>query len=292
MKKERRARENVNNRLPSIIFRGFIELFQHRRALTQVQAIVIAVIVVIAGVGVLYLTEKPSTPSTTPSITHVPVLFVHGRTKDKYDWDWMINKFVSDGWSRDILYAFTFANPSDGSTGANMRNAQQIAAWVDQILAETGAKKVDLVSHSMGGLSTRFYIKSLGGVNKVDDYVSLATPQHGSTAQVGEEAKPDSVLLELLNAGDETPGGILSDTLGSRDDPVGEGGYTGTHVPGNVTWTSIWSKTDGTVVPGESGMLDGARNWERDVEHSAFLTDEQVYAMVKAALEAPHISSK
>jgi triacylglycerol lipase len=263
-------------------------LFQRRRALTQVQAIAIAVIVVIAGVGIYYLTAKPSTPSTpstTPSKSHDPVLFVHGRTKDKSDWDWMINKLVGDGWSRDILYAYTFTNPSDATEGANMRNAQQIAAWVDQILAETGAKKVDLVSHSMGGLSTRFYIKSLGGVNKVDDYVSLACPQHGSTGQVGAEAKPDTTLLEMLNAGDETPGGVLSDTLGPRDDPVGEGGYTGTHVSGNVTWTTIWSKTDGTVVPGESGMLDGAKNLERDVEHSAFLTDEQVYALVKAAIE-------
>lgn len=197
----------------------------------------------------------------------------------------MIDKFVSDGWPREMLYAFTFSNPSNMSDGANVRNAEEIAAWVDQILAETGAEKVDIVSHSMGGLSTRYYIKFLGGIDKVDDYVSLASPHHGRTTTDYGDVKPDSAFLENLNDGDETPGGVLPDTEGWRDDPAGEGGYNGAHVPGDITWTAIRSNIDEYVKPPESAMLDGAVNLERSISHGDFSYDEQVYEWVKAAIE-------
>jgi len=205
------------------------------------------------------------------------------------DWGWMIDKFVSDGWPREMLYAFTFSDPLSISDGANARNAGEIAAWVDQILAETGAEKVDLVSHSMGGLSTRHYVKFLGGIDKVDDYVCLASPQHGRLSTLVTPAKgdvrPDSAFLENLNDGDETPGGVLPDTEGWRDDPVGQGGYNGAHVPGNITWTTIRSNKDSTVIPPETAMLDGAVNLERSISHGEFTADEQVYEWVKAAIE-------
>lgn len=217
-----------------------------------------------------------------------PVLFVHGYTANSDCWSRMIDKFVSDGWPREMLYAYTFSDCSNCSTGVNAKNAEEIAEWVEQILAETGAKKVDIVAHSMGGLSSRYYIKLLGGIDKVDDYVCLATPQHGAIGVGGAgEMKADSAFIEKLNDGDETPGGVLPDTEGWRDDPAGEGGYNGAHVPGNITWTAICSKTDAIVIPLESAMLDGAVNLERSMSHSSFLTllDEQPYEWVKAAIE-------
>lgn len=226
-----------------------------------------------------------TTPTTTPPPGINPVLFVHGWGGSSSNWDWMIDKFVSGGWPIEMLYAFTFSSPASWSSGANARNAEEIAAWVDQILAETGAEKVDLVSHSMGGLSTRYYIKFLGGIDKVDDYVCLASPQHGTTWVASGECLPDSAFLENLNDGDETPGGVLQDTEGWRDDPVGQGGYNGAHIPGNITWTAIRSNKDGTIIPPESAMLDGAVNLERSIGHDAFLKDELVYERVKAAIE-------
>lgn len=63
------------------------------------------------------------------------------------------------------MYAYTFGNSSHYSIEANIRNAKQIEKWVYNILNENGAEKVDLVGHSMGGISSRYYIKVLGGIN-------------------------------------------------------------------------------------------------------------------------------
>lgn len=42
------------------------------------------------------------------------------------------------------------------------------ATKVDQILAATGATKVDLVTHSMRALNTRYYLRNLGGTDAGD----------------------------------------------------------------------------------------------------------------------------
>ena len=60
-----------------------------------------------------------------------------------------------------------------------------MAQRVNEIKAATGAAKVDIITHSMGGLSSRYYIKNLGGAANVDDWVSLAGPNHGTTWAYG-----------------------------------------------------------------------------------------------------------
>lgn len=254
------------------------------RAHKQAIAAIIIVAIVVAAV-LSYVVFKKEGVGTGAKLN--PVLFVHGYGSDSYIWFDMINKFVSDGWPREMLYAYRFSGPLDYYDGVNAKNAAEIAEWVDQILAETGAEKVDIVAHSMGGLSSRYYVKFLGGIDKVDDYVCLGSAQHGllGEASVHGEACKDSALLESLNDGDETPGGVLPDTEGWRDDSVGEGGYNGAHVAGNITWTSIRSNIDGMIELPESAMLDGAVNLERSIGHSDFLWDEQVYEWVKAAIE-------
>jgi triacylglycerol lipase len=44
----------------------------------------------------------------------------------------------------------------------------------------TGAAKVDVVSHSMGALPTRLCIKFGSCAGRVDDWESIASPNHGT----------------------------------------------------------------------------------------------------------------
>jgi hypothetical protein len=123
-------------------------------------------------------------------------------------------------------------------------SAAQLASFVTQVLAETGAAKVDLVGHSQGGMMPRYYLKFLGGAQYVNTFVALAPSNHGTTLDglttlvdllgaaglVGSALNPlcpacaeqeaGSSFLASLNAGGETVPGVNYTVIESRDDEV------------------------------------------------------------------------
>jgi len=192
---------------------------------------------------------------------HDPILFVHGWNSNSSTWNTMINRFTADGWT-----AAELNNWSYNFSQSNATTASQIATKVNQILAATGAAKVDLISHSMGGLSTRYYVRNLGGGAKVDDYVSLGGPNHGTNtasfcfSTACREMRIGSSFLSALNSGDETP-------------DVG------------VNWMTWWSPCDGVINPDSSVALNGATNTQTAcMSHSALHEDATVYAQVRDAV--------
>lgn len=225
--------------------------------------------------------------TSAPGSSQNPIIFVHGWTGDASGWNTMKLRFYNDGWLAERLKSYTFIDTYNYTSEGNIINAESIENWVDDILNDTGAEKVDIIAHSMGGLSSRYYIKFLSGINKVDDFVSIASPHHGVYGGV-EVFYSESTLLVSLNEGDETPGGILSDTIGSRVDPVGASIYNGTHIPGNIRYTSIYSTDDGVVSPVFSSELDGANNIQvGSVDHVSLIFDENIYTIIKNAVYDP-----
>jgi triacylglycerol esterase/lipase EstA (alpha/beta hydrolase family) len=140
---------------------------------------------------------------------------------------------------------------------------KEVKSHVESLLKTTGAEKVDIISHSMGSLNTRWYIKFDGGESKVDDWVSLGGPNHGTETanacafQVScQEMEVGSKFLSELNAGDETPG-----------------------IVNYGTW---WSPCDEIINPDESVILSGASNHKTAcLSHTALTTDETVYKEVR-----------
>jgi triacylglycerol lipase len=192
----------------------------------------------------------------TEAATHDPILFVHGYTSNASAWDTMISRFQADGYTQ--LYAYTFS-----STKSNASVAADIATRVTQIKAATGAAKVDIIAHSMGSLSSRYYIKNLGGAANVDDWVSLGGPNHGTSLAYAcfflspcNQMIPGSSFLNQLNSGDETPGAV-----------------------NYGTW---WSPCDEYINPDQSVILSGAANTQTACEsHSTHLTDAAEYAQIR-----------
>jgi triacylglycerol lipase len=198
-------------------------------------------------------------PSTAAA--HEPILFVHGWNSNSSTWTTMVNRFAADGWT-----AAELNNWSYNTSQSNATTAGQIQTKVDQILAATGAAKVDLISHSMGGLSTRYYVKNLGGGAKVDEWVSLGGPNHGTNtanycfSTACSEMRIGSTFLNNLNAGDETPGTT-------------------------VNWLTWWSPCDDVINPDSSVALSGATNRQTAcLSHSALHEDATVYAQVRDAV--------
>lgn len=84
--------------------------------------------------------------------------------------------FQANGYTADQLFRFVYSGAQCGSAADQ---ALELAEFVDDVLDETGARKVDLVAHSQGALVARMYIL-FGGTIFVDDFVSLAGANHGA----------------------------------------------------------------------------------------------------------------
>jgi predicted alpha/beta hydrolase family esterase len=124
-----------------------------------------------------------------------------------------------------------------------------VAAKVEELRAR-GAREVDLVGHSMGGLVARQYLQE-HGTDSIRRCILLGVPNQGSRlasfalSPTGKLLLPGSAYLQQLNAAP---------------------------LPKDIRCTSIFSRHDNLVIPWESGQLDGARNCElAGVGHTALL---------------------
>lgn len=195
------------------------------------------------------------------SADRTPVVFVHGYTGSGSNWSSAISRFRAAGYSSDELNAFDY-----NWQQSNKTSAQQLSSYIDGVLAKTGADKVDIVNHSMGGLVSQYYLTKLGGTAKVSHLASLAGANHGTTSASActvyascREMVPGSSFIGEITAGDETPG----------DTRYG-------------TW---YSACDGVILPYTSTRLDGATNNNAGcVNHLVFLTDASVTSGVLSFL--------
>ncbi len=59
-------------------------------------------------------------------------------------------------------------------------SALKLSSEVKRVLSQTGARKVDIVGWSLGGMMPRYYINKLGGASKVNMLVGLAPSNYGT----------------------------------------------------------------------------------------------------------------
>ena len=113
-----------------------------------------------------------------------PVILVHGTlANENFSWQALSPMLANAGY---CVYAFNYG--ATGSTFGHFwgladiaSSAGQLSSFVNQVLASTGAAKVDLVGHSQGGMMPRYYIQFLGGAAKVSVLVGLAPSNQGTT---------------------------------------------------------------------------------------------------------------
>src|SRR3954468_24916793 len=113
-----------------------------------------------------------------------PVVLVHGTFGDSTNWGYVRPQLEAAGYR---TFALDYGNRGTGDIAAS---AQQLKTFVDQVLAQSGASKVDIVGHSQGGMMPRYFIKNLGGADKVDDLIGLAPANHGTTLLLAGNDNP------------------------------------------------------------------------------------------------------
>src|SRR3954464_13349132 len=80
-----------------------------------------------------------------------------------------------------LTYGLAAGEEFVGGVARMEDSSAELAAFVDRILAATGARKVDLVGHSEGTVMPQYYLKFRGGAAKVDKYVAITPLYHGTT---------------------------------------------------------------------------------------------------------------
>jgi Lipase (class 2) len=166
-----------------------------------------------------------------------PVVLVHATLADEAN-NWVtLSPLLAD--AGYCVYAFNYGqtklslnNRIDG-LGDISTSAGQLAAFVSGVLAGTGARQVDLVGHSQGGMMPNYYIKRLGGARFVHTFVALAPSNHGTT---------EDGLVTLIN---KVP--FVSSLTTALADDLGAQSLVQQEV-GSPFETSLFA--DGDTVPG------------------------------------------
>jgi len=188
----------------------------------------------------------------------LPLLLVHGV---------MVNDGVWFALRRDLgrrglgpVYTINYGPPL-----ADIEHfAGQLQARIDAICAVTGAARVALIAHSMGGLVARAYLRRFGA-SRVAKLITIGTPHHGSmqawtfAGRCLAQMRPGNRWLAGLNAGEaEAPASPM---------------------------LSIWSRHDSMVAPQASAELAFARNVAlAGVGHNALLNNFRMMELVAHAI--------
>ena len=214
---------------------------------------------------------------TTSDVTPVaqdqpgPVLLVPGYGGSTAALDVLASTLREHG--RDV----TVVQPGAG-TGDLREQMHLLDAVAREAARRSDSPSVDVIGYSAGGVVARLWVREHDGDSLARRVVTLGTPNHGTSiadfaAGIGPEScplacqqlVPDSDLLRVLNAGDETPTG-----------PV---------------FVSVWSHTDQVVTPPESARLEGALDVPVQavcpgarVPHSELPSDPQVQRILLAQL--------
>jgi len=195
------------------------------------------------------------------------VLLITGVTIRAEWFDPMVARLERDGF-RPVVY-----EPPDLLSGDLFENSELLAEVVEDIVAETGEPRIDILAECTGGLIARHYIQSHGGDRYVSRLVTFISPQHGvDKAPLAAEYAGWPALYDL------SPGSEFLSTVNSAP------------LPENVPVTSIYSCTDEYIQPHETSIIPGATNiglCDEPVGHFEFFYDPDLYLIMHAALTEP-----
>lgn len=142
--------------------------------------------------------------------TRYPILMVHGvffRDSNYINYWGRIPKALEENGAR-IFYG----NHQSAASVAD--SAQELHARIEQIVAETGCEKVNIIAHSKGGLDCRYALSMLGTSRYVASLTTINTPHRGcefadyllsKIPQKQQQAVANTYNAALRRLGDPNP---------------------------------------------------------------------------------------
>ena len=231
---------------------------EHRLGPVACARLFLAEVGAVASSWLLMVVHRLLIVDPAPKPASLPLLLVHGVGVNDGVWFFLRRDLARRGLGP--VYTINHGPPLAGIE----HFAGQLAARIDAICSATGAARVALITHSMGGLVARAYLRRVGGA-RIARLVTVGTPHHGSmlawtfAGRCLAQMRPGSPWLAGINAGENEP------------------------PPAPVV--SVWSRHDSMVAPQASADLACARNVVlTGIGHNALLSNRSVMDEVARAV--------
>lgn len=190
-----------------------------------------------------------------------PILLIHGLTDTTIVFRQMTSFLSNHGWA---VHSFDL-EPNNG-----VMPLEQLAVQVSDYIARSFAPEqpIDLIGFSMGGIVARYYLQRLGGIKRVQRFISISAPNNGTfTAYLSlrpgcMQMRPDSSFMRDLHQDY-----AMLDSL---------------------NFTTIWTPFDLMIVPPSSSQMPIGKDVMIPAPlHSLMLANERCHQAVAAALSEP-----
>lgn len=169
-------------------------------------------------------------PKNPERISHPPILFVHGWGCGSHAF-LIIYLFLKRHGFKNLYfltYRPIFADVSILS--------KQVADKVDYVVQQTGAEKVTVISHSMGGVLTRYAIKNFGANETIGKLIALCGPHMGSRVAAFMPIGKNTLQMSYKSS-------FLAELADNA------------MTPGDTEYVSIYSDFDNFIIPQDSSDL-------------------------------------
>jgi triacylglycerol lipase len=186
-----------------------------------------------------------------------PVLLIHGILRTNKVFNTMANHLSNQGWE---VHRFDL-KPNNGTVGLD-KLALQIDNYVNNNLPKN--RPFDLIGFSMGGIVSRYYVQKLGGLEKIERFITISSPHNGTL--MGH-------LLPFIGCQQMRPNSDFLTRLNSE-----------IHQLNKVKFTSIWTPYDLMIVPAKSSQLPIGKEVKVPVFAHAIMPSADI--TIKAVTEA------
>ncbi|MEW5850204.1 MAG: triacylglycerol lipase [Myxococcota bacterium] len=185
------------------------------------------------GDGGVQQTEDPPDASTTPPVEMYtpeetvpeqvadprtgppyPIVLAHGlngfRDVGPLDYFFRVPAALEEAGHQVFVTAVA---PYNGSAS----RARLLAEQIDAILAQTGARKVNIIAHSQGGLDSRYLISTLGYGDRIATLTTVSTPHLGSAVADAILDNEFPAELDIINGYASLFGAAAADAENDAD---------------------------------------------------------------------------
>lgn len=123
------------------------------------------------AIGLVFVQSGCSNSSDNdqPQPHVMPIVFVHGQSGSAQQFETQAMRFTSNGYPQEMLFAFEY------NTALSENPIAALDAFIDTVLAQTGAEQVYAVGHSRGTFVWTSYLDdpAFSGPDKVARYVNI-----------------------------------------------------------------------------------------------------------------------